>query len=209
MLGKRKRSPLKSWSHKKKRKGALARYVKRVINKQSERKFASVNASSGVVGNAPSTAYAHLSGIAQGDGAASRDGNEIRLKSIQIKYNLVMNASATATTVRVVLVRMKSTISDTAPDWNDIFEDDSTVSMKDHRLAQRFTILYDRTHCLSSGGPQIVARQYYKRCDYKVKFNGTAANDVESGPVYLFACSNEATNTPTINYATRVSYTDH
>lgn len=186
----------------------LENKVKRMIDKQHERKFADIAVTQLTPNNVMGAATGHITGIPQGDTSATRDGNEIRVKSIDLRYKARIHASASTTTVRVVMARMKGTVSDTAPDWNDMFSEDDVLSLKDHRLAQRFHILYDRTHVLSSNGPQIIQRKYYKKCDYKVKFNGTASSDYESGNISVWFVSDQGTNVPTVDYTTRVSYTD-
>ena len=190
-------------------KKSLVSKVIRKIENRAERKFASILETTNTVTNAPSVPLAHLTGIAVGDTASTRDGNEIRVKSINLRYLVEANAAAVNSHVRVVLVRMKQTIADTAPDWNDIFEEDSVVSQKDHRLAQRFTILYDRTHSLSgSKGPTCFSYKWYKSCDLKVKFNDGTSSDYEAGQIFLFACGSEATNQPAMIFTTRMSYVD-
>lgn len=188
------------------KKSSFTKAVKKIISKQHERKFAEVATASLTPSATMATANAHLSGIAQGDSEETRDGNELRVKSIRVNYTIQQNPSATATMVRVVIARMKSTINDTAPDWNNIFVEDTIETHKDHRLAQRFNILMDRTHLL--GDKILQLGKYYKACDYKVKFNGPASNDYESGNLFIWFVSNEVLNTPTVRYSTQVSFED-
>lgn len=191
-----------------KKKQSFATKVKKVLSSRIERKFAEIQSASLNPSSTVGVATANVTGIAQGDTDQTRDGNEIRLRSINLRYRIQQHASAPETYVRVVMIRMKGTVSDAAPDWNDIYLEDKIVSQKDHRLSERFTVLYDKVHAMSSAGRTAIFQKYYKSCDYKVKWNGAAAADHEHGSVFLYFMSNETTNTPSVTYSTQVSFED-
>lgn len=146
-------------------------------------------------------------GIAQGDTAETRDGNAIQIKHMDMRLRITLHASAVSSQVRLLLVRNKQQVADTNPTWTQMFEDHSLVTNFLEARNTKFQVLFDRTYVISSDKPCAMVH-YSKYMNYNVKFNGALSTDIEKGGCYLMAISNEVTNTPTVQYKTRVRYYD-
>ena len=140
--------------------------------------------------------------LSQGDTDQTRDGNTVRWKSYYLKYFITQHASATQTQVRVmVLIDLKP--AGAVPAVSDIFFDSSAtdilVSQRNPVNSDRFLILYDRLHMMSSAGKNFDQGKFYKKMSFKVKYSGTAGTvaDLFDKNLISLVISNEATNTPT------------
>ncbi len=155
-----------------------------------------------------------LTNIAQGDTTNTRDGSSIKLVSILFKYTLNMNASATQTSVRVVLVHDKQT-NQAIYVPNDLNADntagDSIVSARNLDNGHRFQVLYDKVHTFSISGKQTSYHQFYKKLNLKIRYDAAAAaiTSLTQSSLSSFVTTNEATNTPTITSFTRLRYVDN
>ncbi len=158
----------------------------------------------------------NMTAIAQGDGESARDGNIVQLKSIEIGGTTLINASATITGVRMMLVRDNS--RDAAiPTFTGLFPDASTAASMAPRSSglfrnSKWTVLWDHKFILeiTPGGSNssIQIFHFYKSLNHKVTFSGSGATDEGSGMVYLFVISDEATNSPLIDGDCIVRFTD-
>lgn len=190
------------------RQGGLKKMVTSIVKKQfkPELKVASIARTTYAV-SSTGTVPATLTGVAEGDGQEERVGNSYCLKSLQVKGSLIVNAAASNTAVRLLLIIDKRQVSDTAPTWTGVFESHNLESFKENLYHNRYKILLDRSYTLNATTPRIPIN-WYKKMNLNVKFNGTASSDYEANHVYLFCISNEATNTPTLAYSSRIRYYD-
>jgi hypothetical protein len=184
-----------------------SRMLKGIIN--SEKKVHSSSTSSTV----NSTGYVVcMSQIIQGDDYTSREGRSILLKSLEMKNNLQKHASATFSTVRVIIFKdtqQRDNSSDT-PLITDVLQTAQPMSLRnpDPTKMRRFQILKDKRVTLSDQLPAI-NWDHYLPLNYHLKFNGTAANDSAQGSIFLLAISDEATNVPTPDFQWRLRFYDN
>lgn len=150
-----------------------------------------------------------LTSIVQGDGKEARDGNSILIKSIQLRYFAYGHASARVTAIRILLVRDLQQVADTVPSMSDVLEQDNCTSYLNPDTVGRFKILYDKVHVLNDNSSQQVYKEIYLPCSYHVRYNGTAAADIQKGGIYLYGVSTEATNTATVKWSARLTYVDN
>lgn len=158
---------------------------------------------------------AYLSGIAQGDGNTSRDGNSVKLKGGIIRLFIARNASATLSRVRIITfcdTRNQGTaptatdVVDTAVTCNGLINIDSEPN--------RFVIINDSIVAVDDGGglqKHLTIDMTPAINDMHLMFSGTGATVTSArGPVlYTLLLSNEATNTVGVAFDARVLFVDN
>lgn len=161
-----------------------------------------------------STTSLHLmTGVAQGDGNTTRDGNSIKLMGGRVSIVYQMNASATASVVRtMIVVDTRNAGSD--PTSSHIFDDTTVIGLPNLDTApNRFQIMYDSCTNLSINGDR--SKTLDIECPWlanlHIMYNGTGGTIASiNGPaVYVVTLSNEATNTVTRRMETRVFFVDN
>nr|UOF81906.1 capsid protein [Cressdnaviricota sp.]UOF82584.1 capsid protein [Cressdnaviricota sp.] len=150
-----------------------------------------------------------LSDIAQGDGDNQRTGLSIFSNSLYFRLKGTIHVSATATQIRILLVRDNQQIGDTSPSISDVLEGIGMETPLNNTTVGRFTILRDWVINLNSQGTQNFFRQAYIPCYKHIRYNGTASTDVQKNGLYLLHMSNEVTNTPSLYYYSRLNYRDN
>lgn len=163
------------------------------------------------VSETPSTsgAVTSLASIAQGDTLVQRNGNSILAKYLGIRYTVNMNASATNTILRTILVKDLQQVSDTAPTLGDVLQDVTVNSFLDYKFPGRFSVLMDKTIQLSANGRNGHMEKINIPLNTHIKYNGTASTDIQKNGLYLMFVSNESANVPTISGASRLHYYDN
>lgn len=181
--------------------------IKRMIN--VEYKHHVVDDTGTAVTNS-GTNFDDLCVIPLGDSEGSRDGVSIKPINFVFRYMLTQHASATNTLVRLVFLRMKVE-NDTAPTFADIFP--ATPLLKPKIQDKRFNskILYDKYFTLCDTGQAIKAGTITLKMFGHINYDAsdTTGDDKEAGGLYLLAISSEATNTPTLAYHSRLTFTDN
>lgn len=154
-----------------------------------------------------------LNGLATGDDFNSRDGRQIRMKSIQLNMKFNLHASATATVVRVLLVldTQPNAAVATLSGILDVGSAATVVAFRNLNNRKRFIILRDWVVKVNTNLPEIT-REYYHTLDAKTVYNATNGGtiaDIETNSLSLWLASDEATNTPTVTYNSRVRFIDN
>ncbi len=109
-----------------------------------------------------------------------------------------------------MLVWDNQQVADTAPTALQIFGS-ATPTLFSHLNPEshgRFTIISDRTVYQST----VKLRQplkIIKRLSRHVRFNGAAATDLQKNGLFLVIYSNEATNTPSVQFQSFFRYVDN
>ena len=151
--------------------------------------------------------------IPEGSDYNERTGRSIKLKSIAIKAQLKVNATAELNTIRVMVVRTLLN-SSSAPTVSDVLQSVDINSFRNRENNQRsFNVLYDRNITLSLDNDNEYKQfSFYKKLDSHMYFSGTAATEASSGKgaIYLMLLSDQSVNTPTMaNCHTRITYVDN
>ena len=153
--------------------------------------------------------------IPQGDTGQTRDGRSLRIRSLQLKGQIVQNVSATQTFARVML------IADLRPNAGEISDAtaflqagsaSNVFALASLDVGGRFVTLMDRTYSLLpkiAGTPDARLIKFYHKMDKVVKYAGSATDDPENYNLYLVTISSEATNTPTISAEIRLRFIDN
>lgn len=151
-------------------------------------------------------------GISQGDGSASREGDEVFMKWFHFNGRLYMNSAAASTdaaTMRIIIVYDKQT-NGAAPSAGDILE---TVgdpnSMRFWESKDRYMTIFDRRYGIEFNGKNAVQIKFSKKLDLPIKF-GTASTgviaNIVKGSIYMVSLSDQASSGPTLHGDFRITY---
>lgn len=148
-------------------------------------------------------------GMSQGDTNNTFEGNSFLVKSIFIRGSVVLNASATSSRVRYLLV--KDTRPQAAvPAITDVLSAATIIApLNIDDQIKRFKVLYDRTFNVSnvSGAMPEITFKGFKKQNSHIKWNDSQVPVLND---YLLVClSDEVTNTPTVTTISRVRYYDN
>lgn len=153
----------------------------------------------------------NLSEIPQGDGAGSRDGDSVKPQYFKGNFTVYNHASANLfTQFRVIIFKHKQA-NGTTPAVTDILETPTCFQLTKRTEEYRFTILYDNCFIMKppySGSKDIVNFKVRVPMEGHIKFV-TGATTYESGGLYMLLLADQATNTPSLYYNTRLTYTDN
>lgn len=149
--------------------------------------------------------------IAQGDAEGNRQGDSIMMKQIHLNIRYTINSSASNTSVRTILFLYKQPQGAT-PIITFPLSSATQMSPYNHDNAGLYTILYDKTVCLSNTGQQErylqITRKFYQVHE---TFDGATASaaDIQRNALWILHVSDEATNTPTVVHRSQLLYVDN
>lgn len=192
-------------------------YVKTMISKARETKSHAVYYNVGQELVSAGTLY-RLTTINQGDGAVSeRIGDHLDLRRLEFRAMINGQAAATGGIVqnaRIIIFKWKTDDNADAPAMSKLLDHtDYYKSPYVHELEDRkkFTILYDRNHCLGhvpvSGLAKALSLKLVRNLG-SIKFDTAGANG--TGHIYIAYMSNSPTgvNTPYMTWDSFVQYKD-
>ena len=154
-----------------------------------------------------------LSLIEEGDDNDNRNGRQIKGVSFQMQGSIKIDSSAPDSIVRMIIIQDKHQ-DGVLPSSSDIHTGGITVSsLPSDENRKRFVTLYDKRTVVSNSGMGKKIYKYYKKWKpgKKIHYKGIAASQASQGNnnLYLIIVSDEATNTPTVIYKTRLKYIDN
>ncbi len=118
-----------------------------------------------------------LINIPQGNSDSSRDGAQVKLTRVNVKYAIARSAIDTANFVRVMLVldtQTNGAIYNLFDLLADNTLDDNLVSMLNLDNKYRFRILYNKVHVLSDKGANSkIYRELSKELNTKIRFTAS------------------------------------
>lgn len=158
----------------------------------------------------------HISGLNQmatGDSINTRDGNSIRCKSIIVAGNCRWSGSGTDSQLRVLLIWDNQQENATDPGLASIFGSATPeqFALLNPNTLGRYTIVADKRFSMRQSN-QAAANVMFKfsaKLNRHSRFSGTSASDITKNGLYIVIYSNEATNTPTVEYTTQFRYVDN
>ncbi len=159
-------------------------------------------------------AIQQASNIGQGDTTITRDGNQVKALSIFFRCNVKMNASARASSVRIMLVLDKQTngaIYTMADLLLDVTADDIITSPLNIDNKFRFKVIYDKVFSLSITGTQLINFKKYFKINLPIRFDAAAATiaAVTSNSLSIVRITDEDINLPTVTYTHRLRFVDN
>lgn len=151
-----------------------------------------------------------LTDIAQGDTNTTRTGNSIMAKSVQIRGNVQFSNASVKHVVNVYLVHDTQQASDTKPSFSTIFENNNVRSFLNSDTIGRFSILKKWTY-VPTDQTLFQFDEWIDLGNHHVRYNGTAATDIQRGGLYMVQVSNQPSGTgaPQMVFASRVTYYDN
>lgn len=193
----------------------LAKLEKQVKINQEEWKYIDV----GFAATAVTGTLVLLNGCAPGDGASSRDGRQITIQSIQMKFRIECDATgsgANASTTGRFLVFVDKQSNGAAPNVGDVLDTSSTGfadALRNLNNRKRFKILMDRRYTVSIYSPGGIVDDFYIKRNglAETVFNaGTAGTiaDITSGSVYVMYGSDTIITPPSVVGNCRIRFTE-
>lgn len=189
---------------------AVAYGIKKLMN--VEFKFHDVQNTVTAITRTPN--IIQLTNIPQGDTSESRDGAQIKITRLTIKYIISGSPSSVFTWVRVMLVHDKQTNQAIYTD-SDLLQDvsafDSLVSANNLDNKYRFRVLYNKVHRFSNVGNNSSYSEIMKDLDMRIRFDNSTSTiaDLTSSSLSLVFISNEDTNSPLLTLFSRIRYVDN
>lgn len=146
----------------------------------------------------------------QGTDKDDRTGDSIRAKQHLIRLRATINGSATVTTVMYIIF-MDRHQNGTPPTVTELLQNASLVDPVNDEYGKRFKVIRRGYINLSSTGMQTGIRKLYIKHNNVVKYDGAGATTAEQkeNNMYMLLLSNEATNTPTVDYYVRFRFIDN
>ncbi len=188
--------------------GAMAgvRYIKSVINVEKKMKDLGATAS------ASTTPLVYcLNDMAQGVTDSTRVGNSLKAQSVAITGSITWDTTGTQNRgVRMMLLWDNQQVADTAPTSTEIFGS-ATPSLWSHLNPEshgRLIIVADRTVYQSTDKLRQPLK-VIRRLSRHVRFNGAATTDLQKNGLFWVIYSNEATNTPSVQFQSFFRYVDN
>jgi len=154
----------------------------------------------------------HITAIDQGDTDANRTGFAILSKYLHIKFHVAQDPTATISILRIVVVQDKQQIGDTTPAYTDVFTTASTMAHRSNATTGRFSVLLDKTLSLNDVATETMYFDFkhsFAGKNNHIRYNGTAATDIQKNGIYLMMLSSEATNTPSVITNSRFAFHDN
>ncbi len=189
---------------------AVATTLKKLIN--VEFKFHDVQITATAVST--TATISQLTNIPQGDTDITRDGAQVKVTRLNLKYLLASHASAANTAVRLMLVLDKQTngaiyaIADLLADTtaNDIIVSGLNLDNK-----YRFRVLYNQVVLLNNEGWNNKYHVINKQLQQRLRFESSTPSiaDLNSGSLSFVIVSNQTTNTPLVTMFSRIRYVDN
>jgi hypothetical protein len=159
-------------------------------------------ANTGVIGN--------LSNIAEGSDYNNRDGLSILTQRLDMAFYFTNNSSSNSTFLRLMIFRDNDQRG-TDPAVAEVLQTNTVISPMLNYTEKRFDVLHDSLHSMSIGGAncgtQKVGLKLYKHIYYS-STSGADASNFE-GALYYLIISDQATNTPTVTFHSRLQFTDN
>jgi hypothetical protein len=156
-----------------------------------------------------------ISEIAQGLTSQTRVGDSLKIQHIEVRGRVNVNPAAANSLLRVLVLRDLDGAG-TPPATSDVLELTGAVSAPlspyKFRNLQRFSILYDEVFHMqgtvqgTAGIPFVFSSAHAGHILY-LGTSAAAASDGK-GTLYVLAVSDEATNTPSLAFYSRILFTD-
>lgn len=155
-----------------------------------------------------------INGLVPGSSATSRIGRKVNIKSVYVRYSLILNAASLGGSPLRILCVYDKQANSTAPLISDILLLDQFTSPNNLSNRDRFVTIFDEiTPCISAGDQHSQAGNLYKNVNLETMFNAGAAGtigDITSGSIYIIAAQTAGITVQpaTIFCQCRVRYTD-
>lgn len=155
-------------------------------------------------------AIALITGIAQGDTSITREGLQIRPKSLELRLLLTANNSGTEY-ARMIIFR-DTQQAGTAPTVAQLLEEDTVLGFPEHDTRPRFKILRDKTFKLDNGNINGHIRKYFISLPKtsRIYYSGTTGSAISMGKnnLYVYWVSTTSADHPSLSSRFRLRFTE-
>lgn len=197
------------WSNYKAGLGQLwkdVKILKSLVN--VEKKVVDTVSTGTAISSTPS--FVLLNGLATGTDRTDRTGDSVKMIFEMLRIKATIHASATGTTIRIILLRDKQTNA-ALPTASQLFESSTNImSPLSLTWGKRYMIYCDKWVKLNQDFPEKTF-MCKRRLKFHTKFGGntTAITDISTNSFLMVLWSDEATNTPTVEYYNRMRFIDN
>lgn len=153
----------------------------------------------------------YLSNLGTGTSDQTRTGNSILGKDLQVNYTITMNASATNTFFRIMIIVDKQ-CDGADPTGGSILSDPTRVTSPLNKdFTNRFVNLRDTVLSLSTSGNTNVSGKIYIKVPWHIYYDGSSSTNssFKENQLFLIMLSNETTNPPTVTWNGRFNFYDN
>lgn len=154
--------------------------------------------------------------VTQGDGSGSRDGDQFRMKSIELSGAVENNSAVTTVTfVRIDVVLDTDPDGAASPTLSDIYDTTGSVpyyyALRNLENRSRYVILKTFKFNLSPSGNEGDNMHWYKELDLKTLFAAGTATvaGCKKNLMFLVISSDKISNYPTVNIKSRIRFVDN
>lgn len=176
--------------------------IESVVN-SAEKKYN--DTTGGPVSVGSSGSVISIGAVSQGDGVSGREGLKIKYTGMNCHFKFYPDGAVARDSTRIMIVRDNRDRS-TPPIITDILQTNTVMAPLNQANLGRFTVLYDRHVPLSIEKPVTVTIN--RKLNSISRYEGTTANDVIKGGLYLLYVGTEPVLTSAIHYYIRCWYTD-
>lgn len=191
------------------------RQVKTIIGRTSEHKYIGTYFSYTAISRAGT--LSRLDFPAQGSGYNNRIGDEIKLTSLEFRYNAYLESTSTPQhALRIIIFRWNLSTVLSTPSLASILGTSNTVNdviapyNKDALRQGDFTILSDRLYSVGAASPAPSKQRLVRLRGKKVTFEHASTSSDNS--IYILAVSDDATGTVAnriyLQWNAMLNYTD-
>lgn len=154
--------------------------------------------------------------VSQGDGVTQRNGNEIRIKSLQIKLHLLRSAASASEIMRVIVARVDMDTSTRS--WSNILKSTTNTYLSlytntlEESVQGSYQILHDETFVLDTGTHSEIIRNLSFKFPKGLtcRYHGSNSSDGISGALTMIVMSSNPSTSSvgTYNYNARLKYVE-
>lgn len=156
------------------------------------------------------SAVTMVNGLAQGPGSSNRIGRKVHLKSLYLRY-MYLPTTAAGGQARILVVYDKQTNA-ALPSINDILTGAPDINSPNNLAnAERFVTLVDCITLLPGTAGQHVIGAEYRKINLDQMFNTDVSANITaitSGGMYILMCPSAGLVADTVQFATRIRFTD-
>lgn len=188
----------------------MAKYLKGVINVEYKYKDTAANAAN--ITTTPAITLLNL--VNQGDTSQSRDGDSIKMVSLDLNVNLLKNVSSTSVNqIKVCLIK-KDPTNGVAPTNTDIWDTTTgSLSLVKRNLAytDSLKVIKKWDVILAQGVKEGINLKCNLKLNQHVKYKGSAQTvaDIMTSSYWLYVVTDQVATFPTYAYTCRIRFIDN
>lgn len=188
--------------------GTIAKTVAGITQAiNTEEKFHDASATTVI----PSTgSISIISVMAQGTGDNERIGTKVIFQNITFNGVLTASNTATSTFVRLILLVDKE-FNQALPAVADVLQAVNVVSPLHEDNTKRFVVLKNKLMNMSNTGQNNAKMKFFIKLPFHGFYDGGGATaaDCKENQILLLLVSDQAVNTPSLHWFSRIKYTDN